>query len=56
VTFLAVRWIFNISRQTNRFDATGFEGVYLICRLWEKLSLQVGEINAKKFATARNMA
>ena len=40
----------------NRYDRTSFEGVCLICRLWGRLSLQVGEIKAGKFATGRNMA
>ena len=42
--------------KNNRYDRSSFEGVYLICRLWGQLSLQVGEINAENFVMGRNMA
>ena len=37
-------------------DRSTFETVCLICRLRKRLSLQVGEIIARKFAMGRNNA
>ena len=47
---------FDKKDKINRYDRSSFEGVGAICRLWGRLSLQVGEINARKFAMGRNMA
>ena len=55
ILFLKLRKILR-KKINNRNSTTDFEGVCLICRLWGQLSLQVGEINAKKFAMGRNMA
>jgi hypothetical protein len=45
-----------IKRYNNCYDRSDFEGSFLIFRLWERLSLQVGEIKARKFAMGPNMA
>ncbi len=47
---------FEEKRKNTHLHRTSFEGVGAICRLWGRLSPQVGEINARKFAMGRNMA